>query len=284
MDQVAFDKILQRWKAAEKLRMSHTSLLRTDSCPSFSQLMEGECSAALMDHIETCPHCARLKMLAEKYKNPTLAESTRKFFISDIIESMAGFLAKIKKFFQSINEPIKDSYPVGYKLVKISIPALMAIIILIFLLSPPSNQLAELAQIEPVYYRPIEIRAEAILSPSDRLFEQAMAHYSQQDYNGAIKLLSRLLAIDPSDVNVNFYLGLCYLLEHKPNQAIPHFNKVIELEGDFLLEKTYWYLGNAYLLKADAPEAIAAFEKVVEFAGDYEGEAREMIVKINNLR
>jgi len=284
MDQLALDKVLQRWKASEKSRMSQISSSRTDSCPSFSQLMQQELSAALMQHIETCPHCTRLKELSEKYKSPTLVKATRKFSISDIIEIMAGFFVKIRKVFQSIGEPIKDSYPVGYKLAKFSIPVLAAVIVLILLLTPPPNPLAELAHIEPVFYHPIEIRAQAMLSQSDLLFEQAMAHYRQQQYDSAIKALSRLLTIDATDVNANFFLGLCYLLQRKPDPAIPLFNKVIELEADFLLEKTYWYLGNAYLLKRDALKALEAFEKVVEFNGDYEGEARVMIREIAEIK
>ena len=150
---------------------------------------------------------------------------------------------------------------------------MIATIILIFALTTPEGKYAPLARIEPLYYQSIESRGEESLTETEKLFQQGIAFYQQADYDSAINKLLLVIKRQPEDVNANFYVGLCYLLTKKANQAIFHLQKVIELNGEFLFEKCYWYLGNAYLLENNGKKALDIFEKVV---------AMEMIEKISN--
>jgi len=167
-------------------------------------------------------------------------------------------------------------------LVRIAIPVAAAMVLL-FLLIRPTAELSDLALIEPVPYRSLQIKSGAEATDAERLFEEGMAAYVQKDYASSIEKLVLAIRHDSTNAGFHFYLGLCYLLSDSVDLAIEHLQKTITLDGNPVLEKAYWYLGNAWLLKEDRAQALAAFRKVVEMEGDYEWEAQEIIGKIEKL-
>lgn len=149
--------------------------------------------------------------------------------------------------------------------------------VLVFILLLPPDQLSDLARIEPVPYIPTQTRGGG---DTEQVFEDGMEFYVKEEYARAAEKLTLAVAKEPDNVSFRFYLGLSYLLALKIDQAIQHFEKVIELGGNSLLEKAHWYLAQAYLLKENEDRALQEFEKVVEMEGDYEWEAREMMEEI----
>ena len=164
--------------------------------------------------------------------------------------------------------------------IRLAVPALLVIVVLIYMFFPLSekhSEFADLAVIEPVYYQPVEIRGGQTISEAERIFQQGMFFYQQNKYQQAIKKLSLATQLQPEDVNYHFYLGICYLLIKKSDQAISHLKQVIELKGTFLFEKCYWYLGNAYLLQEKPKEALKMFEKVIVMEKEYFWDAKKRI-------
>jgi len=212
------------------------------------------------------------------------------YALSPVIKRMRGnprlFLSILKRepFWRKIKQKIAALMPAiriqrrGW----IAIPA-TAIVVLYFLLLRPAPELSDLAHLEPVPYRALQIKSGATTTAAERFFEAGMAAYVQKDYAGAIEQLALAARQDSTNASFHFYLGLCYLLSNHVDPAIEHLQRTIALGGNSVLEKAHWYLGNAWLLKEDRAQALAAFRKVVEMEGDYRWEAEEIIGKIERL-
>lgn len=278
MNQNTFEKILNIWQDHEQQSIANIPTEKTAACLSFAQFELAYFSAEQQQHIQQCNYCSQMNRLFNKYRTqPDSISITvdkkieQRSLWEKLKNSLSNFIDRSGNFIAPIPRPIRFAVPV------------IAALILIFILRPTDAKYAALAQIEPLFYQPIESRGEESLSETEKLFQQGMAFYQQGDYDSAINKLLLVIKKQPEDVNANFYIGLCYLLIKNPDRAIFHLQKVIELNGDFLLEKCYWYLGNAYLLKNDGKKAVKMFEKVVAMEGDFEWEARGMIVDIKEI-
>jgi len=279
MKQETFEKILKMWREEELKRTSEIYPAQTNGCLSFVQLEKygkGQYTSEQKMHVEGCEYCQRMVRLFRKQQH-SLGEKVR---ITRIIIEMA------KEHAQNMLERLFNVWRRIPLPGRIAIPSLVTIGVLLFALLLPVGKYSNLAQIERIYYQPLITRGEAEYSEAERLFIQGMSFYQKENYAEAIKKLSMAVEKNPIEVEFHFYLGLCYLLERKPDpdQAILQLQKAIELSGNSLLEKCYWYLGNAYLLKEDAEGALTAFEKVVDMEGDYKGAAHELIAGIKKMK
>ena len=281
MNQNTFGKILKIWKESEQTSIAKMPIVKTDSCLSFDQFEIAEFSNEQKEHIHQCNYCAQMNTLFRKYRSLQNEVSISREEKETRVEQ-AMIWDKLKQKFNDLVKGLSNIFEPIPAPIKVAIPIMITTLILIFALKTPDGKYAPLARIEPLYYQRIEIRGEESLSETERLFQQGMASYQQGDYGSAINKLLLVIKRQPEDVNANFYVGLCYLLTKKANQAIFHLQTVIELNGEFLFEKCFWYLGNAYLLENNGKKALEMFEKVVEMEGDYEWEAREMVEKISN--
>ncbi len=166
---------------------------------------------------------------------------------------------------------------------KAAVPAGIVIAVLLLFIMQPSMPLSDLARIEPVPYRALQLKGTMGATEAEQLFEEGMEFYVERKYEQAVEKLSLAVEKNPENLSFQFYTGLIYLLLKKEDEAIGHFERVIELGGNSLQEKAHWYLGNAYLLKEDGQKALNEFEKVVEMVGDYEWEARDLLDKIHSM-
>lgn len=99
---------------------------------------------------------------------------------------------------------------------------------------PPNHAkiLGVISKIEPVYYKSIVTSGTEELTKAGRLFEEGMDYYIQKDYTNAIEKLKEFIDQNYDDANTHFYLGLCYLLNQKSDEAIYHFKKTLNLGCD----------------------------------------------------
>ena len=149
----------------------------------------------------------------------------------------------------------------------VAVPVMVALVVALFIVFHPTNEYVGLARIEPIPYIPLNMRNSLQLTKAEKLIRQGMEFYGSGDYSRAIAELSRAVDMAPKNANAHFYLALSYLLLKKPDPAIEHLQKVLELNTDFLLEKCYWYLGNAYLLKNKPKKALKFLKKVIKMKG-----------------
>jgi hypothetical protein len=280
MSRKSFDEIITIWQEAEQESLSQFALNKSDNCLTFAQFERyilGGYTLAQSQHVESCAYCKKMIRLFQKYAPESLPTRKRINWWTRLLSSLRLNWQNFAEGFGTLVKPI----PIPARL---TIVGVAAAIILMLLLIPSEKKYSHLARIEPLYYQSIEVRGEESLSESERLFQQGMAFYQQEDYQSAINKLLLVIKRQPEDASANFYVGLCYLLTKKTDRAIFYMQKVIELNGEFLFEKCYWYLGNAYLLKNDRKKALEMFEKVVAMEGDFEWEAREMIENIIKIR
>jgi Tfp pilus assembly protein PilF len=78
----------------------------------------------------------------------------------------------------------------------------------------------------------------------------------------ALRELKKAEALDPADHITQYDIGLVYYYRERYDQAIPHFEKAIQLKPDFA--PAINGLGNAYSAKGDWDLAIEAYRKIVE--------------------
>jgi len=275
----SFDEIINIWQNAEQESLSRFAANKSDNCLTFAQFeqfIQGKFTSAQHQHVQNCAYCQKMIHLFQKYAAESLPTTEKINWWSRLLASLRSNWQGITEGLGALVKPI----PIPARLTIVGVAATITLMLFII---PAGKKYSHLARVEPLYYQPIESRGEVSLSEAERLFQQGMAFYQQGDYRSAINKLLLVIKQQPDNVNANFYLGLCYLLIKKPDRAIFHLQKVIELNAKFLYEKCYWYLGNAYLLKNDRKKALEMFDKVVAMEGDYEWEAREMIDDIKEI-
>ncbi len=78
----------------------------------------------------------------------------------------------------------------------------------------------------------------------------------------ALRELKKAEGLDPADHITQYDIGLVYYYRERYDQAIPHFERAIQLKPDFA--PAINGLGNAYSAKGDWDKAIEAYQKIIE--------------------
>jgi tetratricopeptide (TPR) repeat protein len=78
----------------------------------------------------------------------------------------------------------------------------------------------------------------------------------------ALRELKKAESFDPNDHITQYDIGLVYYYRERYDQAIPHFERAIQLRPDFA--PAINGLGNAYSAKGDWDKAIEAYQKIIE--------------------
>jgi tetratricopeptide (TPR) repeat protein len=153
---------------------------------------------------------------------------------------------------------------------------------------PGPQGYSDLAIIKKAPYQVIKLKGTVVLSPEQKLFEQAMEFYQKEDYVSAEDRLSAYVEIEPENIYGQFYLGVCLLLQDNIDESIKHLELASQLshqqENQSFLEIIYWYLSNAYLKIEEAEKAQATFKKIIELQGEHEQDAKEQLNKIRSLK
>jgi tetratricopeptide (TPR) repeat protein len=283
MKNSTFEKILTQWKLSEEKRMKDIRLPKTKQCLSFNQFRTGIFNSDEMIHLKKCDYCSKMRELFFRYEDDEYIQA------DNLLEQPSVSVLRlawdksslvVKAFFDKIaNKLGRSIFPLPNPL-KIALGTAIIIFLIIGVFNEAEPKLSDLAQIEPHYFQSLNIRDGALVSESEQLFERATIFYNQENYQQAINKLLEANQLQPNDANINFYLGICYLLTDKLNLAIQQFNIVINSQNVQFVEMSYWYLGNVYLLKEEGKQALNMFQKVVDMERDYEWEAKEMIEKI----
>ena len=92
-----------------------------------------------------------------------------------------------------------------------------------------------------------------------------MVAYAIEDYEGATGYLRQAIAIDPRYVNGYAQLGWVFYVQKQYEQALPNFERAIELEKDRSRLAQYLHaVGWVHLQRAAVPQSRVAFEKALE--------------------
>ncbi|MEX2350065.1 MAG: hypothetical protein WD554_04240, partial [Flavobacteriaceae bacterium] len=100
--------------------------------------------------------------------------------------------------------------------------------------------------------------------------DRALAYSYKKDYPNAIKDFKKVLTLDSTGEQAEaayFYLGKIKMLTFENEDAIPHFDKVIELVPTDA--EAYFLRGTAKSNIMDSDGAIADFDKAIELRQNY---------------
>lgn len=146
------------------------------------------------------------------------------------------------------------------------------------------GDVATLARVNPVAWSPLNVRAEDA-SFATRRFREGMESYAAGRWGDAIPALeeARNAGADLPDWkhtdDATFFLGLSWLLERRPADAIPLLRRAADSPVPPLADRARWYLAQAHLLQRDAGAARVVLEELSDSPvyGERAGELRSRL-------
>jgi hypothetical protein len=162
--------------------------------------------------------------------------------------------------------------------------AVVALSLFVFHSSPPPS-VRSLAQVVPVPYTPMELRAGA----ADDLFREGMEQYAKGEYGEAVRTLrgcERLdlgRALPGGECGVHFFLGLALLLSGQADSALVPLTRAGESPIRVLRDRSRWYLAQAYLQQEDSRRAEPLLMALADSSPVYAIPARRQLAELRNL-
>ena len=110
--------------------------------------------------------------------------------------------------------------------------------------------------------------------PYIEYIDKTMAVFAKGNFKKALTRFEVVLKTYPTDLNANFYGGLCYFNLGEYSKAIETFEKCINSEFANFDEETEWYLAKSYQSNGNKDKANALFKKIRDGGGYYSKQAR----------
>lgn len=124
------------------------------------------------------------------------------------------------------------------------------------------QQKVVLPRLATQYFKHYELHSPP--PPNPVSLKQGLEGYATHQYQWAIAPLETYLASQPLDLEIQLYLGVCYLATRQPQQAIPRFNPFQQALPDYqtyLQKPGLWYLALAHLQNGDKKQALALLKQ-----------------------
>lgn len=144
-----------------------------------------------------------------------------------------------------------------------------AIPLLFYWLSAPTDQ-----SLYADYYEPYPAAPNV---RGDVLSDRAMDFYRKGQYKPAISLFEEALVSAPEAADLHIYLGNCYLLTGKAEEAIRSFELLKDSKSTPLIQYGEWYRALAYLKQSDRPKALELLQQIAMTKHLYKEKAAELI-------
>ncbi len=107
-----------------------------------------------------------------------------------------------------------------------------------------------------------QVQAVELMKETRAEIQEATEKLRQQDFDGAIALMNKVLEKNPQDANALYFLGLSYAKKKMVPEAIAALTKVTELVPRF--PGAYFELGLCYQQQGDATRALENYLKNLE--------------------
>jgi tetratricopeptide (TPR) repeat protein len=98
---------------------------------------------------------------------------------------------------------------------------------------------------------------------------EALRFYQQKNYTTAIDLFNEVIANDPSNAAVRFYLAISYIETNQIDKAIANLEEIIHNGKNLYIEHAQWYLGLCLLKINQTDQAIALFRNIAFDTNNY---------------
>lgn len=120
---------------------------------------------------------------------------------------------------------------------------------------------------------------------SDRkLFRDGMTSYVNGNYKEAGEFLEQAAKVEPNAGDVQYYLGLCQLLNGNPQSAIDALRRAATLNSAARKQGAHYYLAKAYLQTMKLQEAEYEFLTASEMPGPLKGDSAVLLARLKTLR
>jgi len=96
----------------------------------------------------------------------------------------------------------------------------------------------------------------------DGLLNEAEKKYFHDDYDAAISIFNKAIALNPKSAAAYNGLGLCYYAQDKLDPAIQSFQKAAQADPG--ISSTYYNLGHCYSAKKQWDMAIMEYKKAIK--------------------
>ena len=77
------------------------------------------------------------------------------------------------------------------------------------------------------------------ITPRNEQYDEALARIQTGDYDGAMLILNKLIAMDPIDADALTQLGYCYQKQNQLGKAMSYYKKVIGMKPQHLTANEY---------------------------------------------
>ena len=115
-------------------------------------------------------------------------------------------------------------------------------------------------------------------------FRAAMDAYVDRRYADASDLLEQAAKAEPNAPDVNFYLGVCRLLQAKPADAMAPLQSVLADEKLPWAQAAHFYLAKAYIQTGDLALAESHLQAAAGMAGRLKAEAGSELARLQAVR
>lgn len=128
--------------------------------------------------------------------------------------------------------------------------------------------------------KPGQVRSSDPLRP---YFQSAMDAYVEKRYGDAIDLLENAVKTEPYAADANFFLGICKLLQVKPEDSIAPLRIAAVNDKSPFSQPAHFYLAKAYLQTLDLEQAEVELAVASAMPGSYRTAARSILDRLQAL-
>ncbi len=224
-------------------------------------LLEKQDQSRFEAHLDQCAGC-----LEDLYSGAMASEELRAHpgryrRVLEAATSAPGssFLDRLSDYIKRLLQ-LRVLVPVG---------AVAAVALVLMVIQPgllPSA--GDLAFIEPLPYQELELRG-GVGQDLDRLLAEGMQQYASGNYQAASASLgsvwnqTQTVADWPDRHQTALFLGLCLLLDDRPDEAMDPLTLATNSNLLPIAERGKWYLAQTHLLREDTKSSITLLESLL---------------------
>jgi hypothetical protein len=116
------------------------------------------------------------------------------------------------------------------------------------------------------------------------LFQDGMTAYVDGHYHEATGFLRSALQYEPLAADVNFYLGVCRILDGHPEESILPLQSAIVAGNSPYLESAHYYMGKAYVQQLNLAAAESEFREAAKLPGPFSTDSKAVLARVAALR
>lgn len=120
--------------------------------------------------------------------------------------------------------------------------------------------------------------------PGRALFRKGMNEYADGHYSEAAGYLEQAVQLEPRAADVNFYLGICKLIQGHPEESVVPLKNAAAAGQSIYLQPSHYYLAKAYVQGIKLGDAEEEFRKAIAVPGRLTSDAQGLLARLQTLR